>query len=105
VRRRVARAKLPQLCAHCGATEGLTLDHIIPRVYGGINVQGNLPLLCPACYATKTKKEVRHRHPGANEKAGERLRRRLAAQQKAPVAAIIGAAGGAALGTPSTSSN
>jgi 5-methylcytosine-specific restriction endonuclease McrA len=37
-RRRAARAKLLQLCARCGATEGLTLDHIIARAYGGTNV-------------------------------------------------------------------
>lgn len=77
--RQKARAKLPQRCAHCGATEGLTLDHIIPRVYGGTNEFNNLQLLCQPCHTTKTKREVRHWHPAANRKAGERLRKRLAA--------------------------
>lgn len=79
-RRRAARAKLPQHCAHCGATEGLTLDHIMPRVYGGTNMQENLQLLCPPCNVEKSKKKIRHCHTRANEKAGERLRHGLAAR-------------------------
>jgi 5-methylcytosine-specific restriction endonuclease McrA len=69
----------------------LTLDHIILRVYGGTNVQENLQLLCPSCHVEKSKKEIRHRHPAANRKAGEKLRRWLEAQQKAPTAETGGA--------------
>jgi len=78
-KRRAARAKMPQYCAHCAATEDLTLDHIIPRVYGGTNVQDNLQLLCPPCHVKKSKREIRHWYPGANQKAGEKMRKKLAA--------------------------
>lgn len=75
-RRKKIRASLPQRCVRCGATEGLTLDHIIPRVYGGTNELANFQLLCEACHVEKSKREVRHRHPAANARAGERLRRK-----------------------------
>lgn len=36
-------------CQHCGATEKLTLDHIIPCAKGGTNAQANLQVLCEPC--------------------------------------------------------
>lgn len=36
-------------CAWCAAIEGLELDHIIPIVAGGINIQGNSQTLCRKC--------------------------------------------------------
>ena len=85
--RQKARARLPPQCAYCGATAGLTLDHIIPRVYGGSNEFSNLQLLCGPCHLAKSKKEVRHWHPAANHKAGERLRKKLLSANEANVAA------------------
>lgn len=84
-RRQKIRASLPQLCTACGATEGLTLDHIIPRVYGGTNERANFQLLCATCHGEKSKMEVRHRHPAANQRAGDRLRRKLAATNIEPI--------------------
>ena len=44
----------------CGATETLTLDHIIPRVYGGTNERSNFQILCLPCNHLKSRSEVRY---------------------------------------------
>ena len=41
-RKQKLRAKLPKECAWCGATQDLTIDHILPRCFGGTNEQHNL---------------------------------------------------------------
>lgn len=38
-----------QKCAHCGAREDLTLDHIVPLSRGGSGGWDNLQLLCTLC--------------------------------------------------------
>lgn len=48
-KRKRVRAALPQVCVRCGATEALTLDHLIPLVYGGTNERSNLQILCVPC--------------------------------------------------------
>jgi 5-methylcytosine-specific restriction endonuclease McrA len=40
-------------CAHCGATEDLTGDHIVPRSKGGRAVRENVQVLCRPCNARK----------------------------------------------------
>jgi 5-methylcytosine-specific restriction endonuclease McrA len=40
-------------CRRCGATEDLTIDHVIPRVAGGTNHFLNVQTLCDACNRTK----------------------------------------------------
>jgi 5-methylcytosine-specific restriction endonuclease McrA len=40
-------------CAHCGATTGLQIDHIIPVKRGGRHSIGNLQSLCKSCNASK----------------------------------------------------
>ncbi len=72
-RRKLVRAALPQVCVRCGATESLTLDHIIPRVYGGTNEQSNFQLLCLLCNHLKSKSEVRHWNPKKNQLKGQLL--------------------------------
>ena len=79
-RRKRIRAALPQVCVRCGATEALTLDHIIPRVYGGTNKRSNFQLLCPPCHQLKTKTEVRHWNPKKNLLKGEQLAAELKCQ-------------------------
>lgn len=37
------------ICRECGVTEDLTLDHVIPKAWGGSNAIGNLQLLCSPC--------------------------------------------------------
>ncbi|MDI9594961.1 MAG: HNH endonuclease signature motif containing protein, partial [Atribacterota bacterium] len=36
-------------CVRCGATDGLTIDHIFPRKMGGTNALTNLRVLCRSC--------------------------------------------------------
>lgn len=40
-------------CRHCGATDNLQFDHIIPRSRGGAGCAANVELLCATCNNTK----------------------------------------------------
>lgn len=40
-------------CQHCGTTEDLTIDHIIPIFKGGTNDPANLQTLCRSCNSKK----------------------------------------------------
>lgn len=40
-------------CVTCGATEDLTIDHIIPIINGGRDDYGNLQTLCRTCNSRK----------------------------------------------------
>ena len=40
-------------CRQCGATEDLTIDHVIPRSKGGTNYFKNLATLCSDCNQAK----------------------------------------------------
>lgn len=40
-------------CAHCGASDSLTVDHIVPVSKGGGSGRGNLQVLCSACNQAK----------------------------------------------------
>lgn len=42
------------LCLKCGATDKLTVDHIIPRARGGSNKPANLQCLCLTCNTRKS---------------------------------------------------
>lgn len=44
---------LPRICALCGSTDALTLDHIVPFSRGGTNLLGNVRLLCHRCNQSK----------------------------------------------------
>ncbi|OGX86783.1 hypothetical protein BEN47_12420 [Hymenobacter lapidarius] len=72
-KRKRIRTALPQVCVRCGATEALTLDHIIPRVYGGTNERNNFQILCLSCNRLKSKGEVRHWNPKKNSLKGHVL--------------------------------
>src|SRR5829696_3118427 len=45
-------------CQHCGATQNLELDHIIPLSRGGLNTEKNLQVLCAPCIRTKVSRSV-----------------------------------------------
>ena len=64
-----ARARLPQIYAHCGATQNLTLDHKLARAHGGTNGISNLQMLCLRCNLLKGEteqqlSEAMRRQPG-----------------------------------------
>jgi hypothetical protein len=46
-------------CLACGATERLSLDHIVPRVKGGDNDFSNLQTLCIPCNSKKNSGDFR----------------------------------------------
>lgn len=45
-------------CQHCGATQNLELDHIIPLSRGGLNTEENLQVLCAPCIRSKGNRSV-----------------------------------------------
>lgn len=45
-------------CSHCGATEDITLDHIIPVSRGGRHSIGNLQSLCLSCNSSKNSRTI-----------------------------------------------
>lgn len=46
-------------CVKCGATEKLTVDHIIPLKKGGTPAEQNLQILCLSCNGNKATKMVK----------------------------------------------
>ncbi|TVQ37363.1 MAG: HNH endonuclease [Geminicoccaceae bacterium] len=52
------KMKLPQCCAYCGANGTLTIDHLLPRVGGGIDAASNAVWACRSCNSSKGKKDV-----------------------------------------------
>jgi uncharacterized protein YdaU (DUF1376 family) len=40
-------------CCRCGSSDGLTIDHILPRIVGGTSVPGNLRVLCKSCNSSR----------------------------------------------------
>lgn len=48
--------KKQKSCVFCGATERLSVDHIIPLVKGGRNNLSNMQILCISCNSKKGSK-------------------------------------------------
>ena len=51
--RSTAIAQQP-FCTHCGTTEDLTADHIIPLSAGGTSTENNIQVLCRSCNGRKS---------------------------------------------------
>lgn len=47
-----------KLCCYCGTTEGLSLDHLIPRYAGGSDSADNIVYACKRCNSSKGKKDL-----------------------------------------------
>lgn len=48
-------------CVNCGATERLSLDHVIPWSHGGSDHVGNLQTMCVSCNSSKSNRVDRSR--------------------------------------------
>lgn len=89
-RRKAIRASLPQVCVRCGATEDLTLDHIVGRALGGTNQPSNLQLLCWPCNQAKNQLEMKEQ--ADREVEEKRIRKQAKADYFRRQAAIASAA-------------
>ena len=49
---------LPQACCYCGSTDGLSVDHLIPRSRGGPDTGENLVWACRGCNSSKQATDV-----------------------------------------------
>lgn len=45
-------------CRHCGASRGLTVDHVNPVAHGGGNDMENLQTLCGSCNSSKGTRQA-----------------------------------------------
>ncbi len=45
-------------CIYCGSTEGLTIEHLIPRSRGGPDIPANTVIACRSCNASKGSRDV-----------------------------------------------
>lgn len=57
LRRQNIYARDGNRCVNCGATELLTLDHIVPRSKGGTNRSENLQTMCRDCNQAKANRQ------------------------------------------------
>jgi len=46
------------MCVYCGATNNLTLDHIVPLASGGTHCEDNLVVACLSCNCSKQDKPL-----------------------------------------------
>jgi len=47
-----------RICAYCGSTEDLTIDHIVPLARGGAHSPNNLTVACLGCNCSKGTKDL-----------------------------------------------
>lgn len=57
------RAFFGSACLACGATESLTVDHVVPLSVGGNNTIVNLQPLCRTCNRAKSTSTIDYRDP------------------------------------------
>lgn len=53
IREYIRERELPDQCLYCGATDGLSYDHLIPRARGGPDVPDNVVRSCRNCNSAK----------------------------------------------------
>ena len=49
---------LPRACCYCGAPDGLTLDHLLPRKVGGGDAGDNIVWACGRCNSSKGARDL-----------------------------------------------
>lgn len=64
-------------CLACGVTDGLSLDHVIPRSRGGHNRPDNLVTLCTRCNRERYMRSVAEWRPDLVRVVRRQLRRSL----------------------------
>ncbi len=47
-----------QICNYCGSIDSLSIDHILPKKYGGQDIAENLIYACRTCNSSKGKKDL-----------------------------------------------
>lgn len=52
------KIKTGQVCNYCGSEDNLTLDHIFPQKFGGLDDADNLIFACRTCNSSKGKKDL-----------------------------------------------
>lgn len=49
---------VPQACYYCGSIEKLSVDHLMPRVFGGTDDADNLIWACRSCNSSKQGRDM-----------------------------------------------
>lgn len=47
-----------RVCSYCGSSQHLTVDHLIPRIKGGVDRGENLVLACLSCNSSKNAMDL-----------------------------------------------
>ena len=58
IREWVRERELPNACIYCGASEGLSTDHLIPKSRRGPDIPDNAVVSCMACNSSKGARGV-----------------------------------------------
>lgn len=56
IREYVREREMPTICIYCGAADGLSYDHLLPRNRGGPDSPDNVALACRHCNSSKGDK-------------------------------------------------
>lgn len=49
---------MPRGCAYCGVTEALTLDHLVSRYLGGLDIGDNVVWACRSCNSARGARDL-----------------------------------------------
>jgi hypothetical protein len=63
-------------CLACGTKTDLTVDHIVPVIHGGTNVESNVQTLCRPCNSEKGTTTVSYMPPAAETRAAVASKKR-----------------------------
>jgi len=58
IREYIKEHEIPGQCIYCGASDTLTLEHILPRCRGGEDITDNLVWVCKSCNSSKGSKRL-----------------------------------------------
>jgi len=58
IREYIKEHEIPDQCIYCGNKENLTLEHILPRSRGGLDIIDNAIMVCKTCNSSKGSKRL-----------------------------------------------